>query len=93
MVHSHNITFQDYDRDYAYASAYEPVMQLPRASARLLMGLLDLTVGWLCDFIGILSTVNCSATVVRMVADISPKNAEISNVDGVVAFSHGLGWE
>ena len=45
------------------------------------------------NYIGICSTVNCSATVVRKVAEhFTPeKLAAYPNIDGVVAFSHGLG--
>ena len=94
MVHSHNITFQDYDRDYAYASAYEPVVPLPDSARATFDGIVrpDGRVATR-NYIGILSTVNCSATVVRMVADYFTKERleEFPNVDGVVAFSHGLG--
>lgn len=49
------------------------------------------------NYIGILTTVNCSATVARSVADyfrrdVHPEHLEaFPNVDGVVALTHGLG--
>ena len=51
------------------------------------------------NYIGILTSVNCSAHVAGMVADIFKKNpftgdnplADFPNVDGVVALTHGLG--
>jgi altronate hydrolase len=45
------------------------------------------------NFIGILSTVNCSATVVNKIADwFTPERLkDFPNVDGVVAFSHSIG--
>src|SRR5205809_332361 len=45
------------------------------------------------NYIGILSTVNCSATVAHGIADAfkGPALAEFSNVDGVVALTHGSG--
>ena len=45
------------------------------------------------NYIGILSTVNCSATVARGIADWFTRErlAEFPNVDGVVALTHGSG--
>jgi altronate hydrolase len=45
------------------------------------------------NFIGILSTVNCSATVVNKIAAwFTPERLkDFPNVDGVVAFSHSIG--
>ena len=45
------------------------------------------------NYIGILSTVNCSATVVRGIADHFTRErlAAFPNVDGVVALTHGSG--
>jgi altronate hydrolase len=45
------------------------------------------------NFIGVLTTVNCSATVARRIADhfTAQRLASFPNVDGVVAFSHASG--
>src|SRR5690606_24076393 len=45
------------------------------------------------NYIGLLSTVNCSATVIRKAAEwFTPERlADFPNVDGVVAFSHAIG--
>ena len=45
------------------------------------------------NYIGILSTVNCSATVSRGIAEYfnGERLAEFPNVDGVVALTHGSG--
>ena len=49
------------------------------------------------NYIGILTSVNCSATVARAIADyfrrdIHPEALiEYPNVDGVVALTHGVG--
>ena len=45
------------------------------------------------NYIGILSTVNCSATVARGIADHFTRErlADFPNVDGVVALTHGSG--
>jgi altronate hydrolase len=44
------------------------------------------------NFIGVLTTVNCSATVARKIARITEDEvAELDGVDGVVALTHGTG--
>lgn len=94
LVHSHNVEFRDFDRDYAFARDYQPVDMLPQAQRATFQGIVRAN-GQVAtrNYIGILSTVNCSATVVRRIADwFTPERlAEYPNVDGVVAFSHGLG--
>ncbi len=94
MVHSHNISFEEYDRDYAHASAYQPVEPVPDAERGTFQGIVRAD-GRIAtrNFVGILSSVNCSATVVRKIAEwFTPERlADFPNVDGVVAFSHGIG--
>jgi altronate hydrolase len=94
MVHSHNTEFKEFDRDYAYASEYQPVQLLPEHERATFQGYVRANgkVGTR-NFIGILSTVNCSATVVNKIAEwFTPERlAAYPNVDGVVAFSHSIG--
>jgi altronate hydrolase len=94
MVHSHNTEFREFDRDYAYASEFKPVQLLPEAQRATFQGYVrpDGRVGTR-NFIGLLSTVNCSATVVHKIAEwFTPERlAEFPNVDGVAAFSHSIG--
>jgi altronate hydrolase len=94
MVHSHNTEFKEFDRNYAHASAYKPVDYIPDEERATFRGIVreDGKVGTR-NYIGILSTVNCSATVVKKIAEyFTPdKLAEYPNVDGVVAFSHSIG--
>jgi altronate hydrolase len=93
-VHSHNVTFREFDRDYAYGREYVPTPVLPESEQAKFMGYVraDGAIGTR-NYIGILSTVNCSATVVHKVAEwFTPERLkDFSNVDGVVALSHGLG--
>jgi altronate hydrolase len=83
-------------RDYAFSADVKPVARVtPPAS---FMGIVraDGRVATR-NYIALLSTVNCSATVVRAIADhfrpdIHPEAlAEYPNVDGVIALSHGTG--
>jgi altronate hydrolase len=94
MVHSHNTEFREFDRDYAYASEFKPVQMLPEAERATFQGYVRASgkVGTR-NFIGILSTVNCSATVVNKIAQwFTPERlAAYPNIDGVVAFSHSIG--
>ena len=94
MVHSHNTEFREFDRDYAYASEFKPTQMLPESERATFQGYVrpNGKVGTR-NFIGILSTVNCSATVVNKIADwFTPERLkEFPNVDGVVAFSHDIG--
>ncbi len=94
MLHSHNTEFREFDRDYAHGRDYKPVEFLPEAERATFQGYVrpDGRVGTR-NFIGIVSTVNCSATVVHAIARhfTEERLADYPNVDGVVAFSHALG--
>ena len=94
LVHSHNIEFREFDRDYAHARDYQPVVMLPQSQRAQFNGIVreDGRVATR-NYIGVLSTVNCSATVIQKMAAwfTEERLAEYPNVDGVAAFSHGLG--
>lgn len=93
-VHSHNVSFQEYERDYAFGRDYQPVVPVEAGRQASFDGIVraDGRVGTR-NYLGILSTVNCSATVVRKIAEwfTAERLADFPNVDGVVAFSHSLG--
>jgi altronate hydrolase len=94
MVHSHNTEFREFDRDYAHASEYRPVDPIPGAERATFQGYVRPNGrAGTRNFIGIFSTVNCSATVVHKIAEwFTPERlADYPNVDGVAAFSHALG--
>ena len=94
VLHSHNVEFREFDRDYAFGRDYEPPQLLPEADRATFQGFVraDGRVGTR-NFISVVSTVNCSATVVHAIADHFTKErlAEFPNVDGVAAFSHDTG--
>jgi altronate hydrolase len=94
LLHNHNTEFREFDRDYAHARDYQPVEKLPEAERATFQGIVreDGRVATR-NYIGIVSTVNCSATVVHGVARwfTEERLAAFPNVDGVVAFSHALG--
>jgi altronate hydrolase len=94
MVHSHNLEFRDFHRDYAFGEDYRPVDMLPEAERATFQGIVREN-GEVAtrNYIGVLSTVNCSATVAHRIAEwFTPERlADYPNVDGVVAFSHSIG--
>lgn len=93
-VHVHNVQMGDFARDYAFGV---DTRSLPGSAAQF-QGIVraDGRVATR-NYIGILTSVNCSATVARAVADhfrrdIHPEVlADYPNVDGVVALTHGAG--
>ncbi len=93
-VHVHNVQMGDFARDYAFGvdTRSQPGREaqfqgIVRADGRVATR----------NYIGILTSVNCSATVARAVADhfrrdIHPEVlADYPNIDGVVALTHGAG--
>lgn len=93
-VHVHNVQMGDFARDYAFGvdTRSQPGSEaqfqgIVRADGRVATR----------NYIGILTSVNCSATVARAVADhfrrdIHPEAlADYPNIDGVVALTHGAG--
>ena len=98
-VHTHNLDMGpdkgDFARDYAFGADLKPpparseasFMGIKRADGRVATR----------NYIGILSSVNCSATAARAIADhFSRQNnpaalKDFPNVDGVVALTHGTG--
>jgi arabinonate dehydratase len=93
-VHVHNVEMHDFARDYAFGSEAKPTAFVPEDQRASFDGFLRANgkVGTR-NFIGVLSTVNCSATVCHYVADTFPKDelAAFGNVDGIVALTHGTG--
>ncbi len=99
-VHLHNLGIGAehgaFARDYAFCADARPTAYA--AEPRTFRGIVrdDGRVATR-NYIGILSTVNCSATVVRAIADrfrrdVFPQAlADHPNVDGVVALTHGTG--
>lgn len=95
-VHTHNLAMGDFTRDYAYsAEARESIrFETPATFDGIVRE--DGRVATR-NYIGILTSVNCSATVARAIADhfrrdIHPQMlADYPNVDGVVALTHGVG--
>ena len=91
-VHLHNLAMGDFARDYAFGVDAKPTQYADPVAT--FMGIVrpDGRVATR-NYIGILSTVNCSATVAHGIADTfkGAALAQFANVDGVVALTHGSG--
>jgi altronate hydrolase len=91
-VHLHNLAMGAFDRDYAFGVDARPTRYVDPPA--VFQGILrpDGRVATR-NYIGILSTVNCSATVAHGIADAFRGDAlaAFPNVDGVVALTHGTG--
>ena len=87
-VHEHNLEMGDFSRDYAFCSDAKPTEAAlqPATFEGIIRG--DGRVATR-NYIGILTSVNCSATVARGIADDFPSQAlaDFPNVDGVVALT------
>ncbi|MBL8341741.1 MAG: altronate dehydratase [Rubrivivax sp.] len=95
-VHTHNLAFSDFQRAHepgagaaptAFVDAPATFDGIVRPDGRVATR----------NYIGVLTSVNCSATAARAIADhfrrdIHPEAlAAFPNVDGVVALTHGMG--
>src|ERR1035441_4540657 len=95
-VHTHNLEYSSFARDYAAASGARPTEYvvepavfdgIVRADGRIATR----------NYIGILTSVNCSATVARAIADHFRRDtnpaalARSPHVDGVIALTHSAG--
>ena len=93
-IHVHNCGMRDFARDYAVGQDVRPTLMVPEAERPSFGGFVrgNGKVGTR-NFIGILSTVNCSASVSKFIAERFPAEvlAQYPNVDGIVAITHGTG--
>ncbi len=91
-VHLNNLQMGAFDRDYAFGADAKPTQYvvppatfegIVRADGRVATR----------NYLGVLSTVNCSATVARGIAGHFTRDrlAAFPRVDGVVALTHGSG--
>ena len=96
QVHTHNLAMGDFTRDHAHAADARPTVHAAEPATFEGIVRKDGRVATR-NYIGILTSVNCSATVARAIADrfrrdIHPEMlAPFPNIDGVVALTHGAG--
>lgn len=91
-IHSHNLAFETFDRDYAIGQDVKPAESVAtpatfqgirRANGRIATR----------NYIGVISTVNCSASVSKFVAQhfTAERLKDFPNVDGIVPITHSVG--
>lgn len=94
-VHTHNCVMGDLEKDYGFCRNAVPTDYVPEAQRATFQGYRRANgkVGTR-NYVGILTTVNCSATVARAIAQHFTFSGELEqypNIDGVVAFTHETG--
>ena len=93
-VHSHNLEFRQFEREYAFGVDARPTAYIPEAERATFEGYVrsDGRVGTR-NYIAVICSVNCSATAAKLIVDRfrEPALAEYPGIDGVVALTHTLG--
>jgi altronate dehydratase len=94
-VHTHNLALKEGDRDYRFCEEASPVNYVNAEAMRFFPGYARPggRVGTR-NYVAVISSVNCSATVSRYVRDrFDPEDLkrDFPNVDGVIAFTHKAG--
>jgi altronate hydrolase len=94
-VHEHNVAMRDFERAYEPGVDARPVEELPAHERATFQGYRrrDGRVGTR-NYIGILTSVNCSASVAQFIAEEVRRSgllADYPNVDGVIPLVHGGG--
>src|SRR3954471_24254115 len=90
-IHTHNCVMGDFERDYAFCADAHPTDYIEPAATFMGYRRADGRAATR-NYIGIVTTVNCSAATSRMIAArLEPMLAQYPNIDGVVPLTHGGG--
>ena len=91
-VHTHNLAFDTFERDYAVGVDVKPTPTVSEPASFMGYRRPDGRVATR-NYIGVISTVNCSASVSKFVAaHFTPERlAAWPNVDGIVPITHSVG--
>ena len=93
-VHDHTVSFRNTEASYEFSTDLRPVDLIASEQQDSFMGFRreNGSIGTR-NYIAIVTSVNCSATAARMIANaFTPEVlADYPNVDGVAAFVHGTG--
>lgn len=93
-LHTHNMEMQEFARDYAHSTEARATDFVPIGNQATFQGYRRHNgKAATRNYIGVLTSVNCSATVARYIAETVNHGilADYPNVDGVVACVHGTG--
>ncbi|TPI41451.1 altronate dehydratase [Mesorhizobium sp. B3-1-6] len=94
-VHEHNVYLRDFERDYGYGADARQTAMLPDGERATFMGYRrpNGKVGTR-NYIATLTSVNCSASVARFIAEEVNRSGilhDYPNVDGIISLVHGTG--
>ena len=94
-VHEHNVYVRSFERDYVFSANAQPTPVTPEAGWATFMGFRrpNGKVGTR-NYIATLTSVNCSASVARFIADEINRSGILRNypnIDGVISLVHGTG--
>jgi altronate hydrolase len=94
-IHEHNVVMHDFARDYQFAQGARNDEILPVEQRATFEGYVRANgaIGTR-NYIGILTSVNCSASVAKFIAEAFNRSSlleDFPEVDGVVPFVHGTG--
>jgi altronate hydrolase len=94
-VHEHNVEMHDFASDYRFCEAARQEIFLPDAQRATFQGYRRANgKAGTRNYLAILTSVNCSATVARLIAREVERSGMLDdypNVDGVIALVHGTG--
>lgn len=94
-VHTHNCLFGAHEQTYRIGQDFRPTDYVPEDRRPTFMGYRRADGGaGTRNYIALCATVNCSATVVRHIADHFNRSGALDdypNIDGVIALAHGTG--
>ena len=94
-VHEHNCVLQDFQRDYRFGEDARAVNVLPVEEQATFEGFRRANgKTGTRNYLGVLTSVNCSATVARLIAREAEKRGlldDYPNVDGILPLVHGTG--
>ncbi|MEK9866916.1 MAG: altronate dehydratase family protein [Betaproteobacteria bacterium] len=91
-VHVHNLAMGDFERDYAFCEDFVPSVVNPNPATFMGIKRSDGRVATR-NYLGVISSVNCSAHVCRLIAKFFDDEflAQYPNIDGVVPIHHRTG--
>ncbi|MBN9217892.1 MAG: altronate dehydratase [Mesorhizobium sp.] len=94
-VHEHNVYLRNFERDYLFGTNARTTPVLPEAERATFMGYKRPSgkIGTR-NFIAVLTSVNCSASVARFIVEEVNRSGilrDYPNVDGIISLVHGTG--
>ena len=94
-IHEHNCAMKDFDRDYSFCTDAKPTAPVPQTERATFEGFrrADGRAGTR-NYLAILTSVNCSATVARLMAHEAERSgllADYPHIDGIIPLVHGTG--